>query len=109
MPCSGADDAARRLRPLTADAAALALGEPAPDAELLSVLQCELQALTTHDAPTADLLRLARRRATLGEEQVGVDTEAVGVVLPVLAEVGSTGFEPARVVAWIARVAKSIT
>ena len=79
---SGAEDAAGGLRPLAADAAALTLGEPAPDAELLAVLEGELEALLAHDAPAADLLGLARRGAPLGEEEVGIDAEAVGVVLP---------------------------
>ena len=49
----------------------------------------ELEALLAHDAAAADLLGLARRRAPLGEEEVGVDTEAVGLVLPtVIARIG---------------------
>ena len=79
---SGAEDAAGGLGPLAADAPALTLGEPAPDAELLAVLEGELEALLANDAPAAHLLRLARRGAPLGEEEVGIDAEAVGVVLP---------------------------
>ena len=45
---------------------------------------CEgvLQAVHAHDAAAADLLGLARGRAPLGEEEVGIDPEAVGLVLP---------------------------
>ena len=78
---SGAEDAAGGLRPLAADAAPLALGEPTPDAELLAVLEGELEALlrTTHPRQTS----FASRGGTpLGEEEVGIDAEAVGLVLP---------------------------
>ena len=40
------------------------------------------EAVLPDDAPAADLLRLPRRRPPLGEEQVGIDAEAVGLVLP---------------------------
>src|SRR5215218_8270580 len=78
---SGAEDAAGGLRPLAPDAPPLPLGQPSPDAELLAVLQRELQALLAHDAPAADLLGLTRGGAALREEQIGVDPQAVGVVL----------------------------
>ena len=68
--------------PLAADAATLALAHPAPDAELLAVRQGVLEAVLTDDAASADLLGLPRGRPTLGEEQVRIDAEAVGVVLP---------------------------
>jgi hypothetical protein len=79
---SGAEHAARRLGALAANASALTLGESTPDPELLAVLQRELEALTAHHAASADLLGLTRRGAPLGEEEVGIDTETVGVVLP---------------------------
>ena len=41
-----------------------------------------LEAVLAHDAAPADLLGLPGGGAPLGEEQVGVDAEAVGVVLP---------------------------
>ena len=41
-----------------------------------------------HHAAAADLLGLPRRRATLGEEQIGVDAQTVGLVVP---SIGSTG------------------
>ena len=67
---------------LAAQAATLTLGQAAPDAELLAVGQRVLEAVLAHDAAAADLLGLAGRRASLGEEQVGVDAEAVRLVLP---------------------------
>src|SRR5688572_2267655 len=62
---------------LAPEPAAFALAHAAPDAELLAVLERELEALLTHHAPPADLLGLSRRRTPLGEEQVGIDAEAV--------------------------------
>src|SRR4051794_18333719 len=60
----------------------LPLAHAAPDAELLAVDEGVLQAVLTDDAASTDLLGLARGRATLGEEEVRVDAEAVRVVLP---------------------------
>ena len=73
---------AGRPEPAAAQAATLALGQPAPDAELLAVVERVLQALHAHHAPAADLLGLPGGRSPLREEQVGVDPEAVGLVLP---------------------------
>src|SRR5581483_8400713 len=70
--------------PLAADPAALALAHAAPDAELLTVLERVLEALLAHDAAAADLLGLPGGRASLREEQVGVDAQTVRVVLPAL-------------------------
>ena len=115
---SGAEDAAGGLGPLAADAAALTLGEPAPDAELLAVLQGELEALGAHHAArgTPPWPRVWTR--PFGEEQVGVDAETVGVVLPTVI-VGSPADSkksymwsdpllvvPAVVVAWSERRAE---
>src|SRR5690606_28663014 len=69
-------------RPLAADAAPLALAHAAPDAELLAVHQGILEALGAHHAAAAHLLGLAGRGSPFREEEVGVDAEAVGVVLP---------------------------
>ena len=60
----------------------LPLREPAPDPELLAVDQGVFQAVHPHDTAAADLLGLSRRGAPLGEEEVGIDPEAVGLVLP---------------------------
>src|SRR5206468_3005533 len=74
---SGRRRAAGGLGPLAADPAALPLGEPAPDAELLAVGQCVLEALLTHDAAPSHLLGLSRGRAPFWEEQIRVDAKAV--------------------------------
>ena len=77
-------DAAGRLGSHATDAAPFTLAEPAPDAELLAVTEGELEALLAHHAAAADLLGLPRRCAPLGKEQVGIDAEAVGMLLPAL-------------------------
>src|SRR5581483_1755243 len=69
-------------RALAAEAATLPLGQAAPDAELLAVAQRVLEALEAHLAAAAHGLRLPGGRTTLGEEQVGVDAEAIGPLLP---------------------------
>src|SRR4051794_335390 len=79
---SGGCGAARRLRALAPETAPLTLAEPAPDPELLAVHQRELEALETHDAAPAHLFRLAGARPALGKEQIGIDAEAVRLVLP---------------------------
>src|SRR4051812_44528305 len=65
-----------------AQTAALTLGEPAPDTEALVVGQRVLQALGLDLAAGADLLRLARRAALLGEERLGVGLGAQRLLLP---------------------------
>ena len=79
---SGAGEAAAHEGALAADAAAFPLGHPAPDPELLTVPQRVLEALGLDLAATADGLRLLGGRPSLGEEQVGIDSEAVGTLLP---------------------------
>src|SRR5205823_3759823 len=74
--------ATARECPLAADAAALPLGQPAPDAELLAVAQGVLEALGAHLAASADRLRLLGGGTALREEQVRVDPQAVGLLLP---------------------------
>src|SRR5207245_2853487 len=63
--------------------AALALGQPAPDAESLVVLQGVLEALAAHLAAGADLLRLTRRPALFREERLGVGLSAQRALVPV--------------------------
>ncbi len=93
--------AASGLGPLAADAPPLAFGQATPDPELLAVLEGELQALLTHDAAAAHLLRLARGRAPLREEEVRVDPEAVGMVLPtVISGIGGR-------IEWVVHVVRS--
>src|SRR3954454_13523869 len=65
-----------------AQAAALTLGEAAPDAEPLVVGERVLEALGLHLAPGADLLRLTGRAALLGEERLRVGLGAEGLLLP---------------------------
>src|SRR5439155_23418866 len=80
---SGGKGAALALEcPLAADPAALPLRQPAPDAELLAVAQGVLEALGAHLAAPADRLRLLGGRTALREEEVRVDPQAVGLLLP---------------------------
>ena len=65
------------------EAAALPLGESAPDAEALVVRQRVLQALGTHLAARADALGLAGGAALLGEERLRVRLGAQRALLPV--------------------------
>ena len=69
-------------RPLTADTTALTLAHATPDAELLAVLQGVLEAVLSHDTAPADLLGLPGGSPALGEEEVGVDAQTVGEILP---------------------------
>jgi hypothetical protein len=62
--------------------AALALGQTAPNAELLAVREREVETVLLHDAATADFLGFTGGRSTLWEEQIRVDTQTVGLVLP---------------------------
>jgi hypothetical protein len=75
--------AASRLGALAPQTTTLALGQPSPDAELLAVHQCVLEAVHAHDATTAHFLRLSSGGTSLGEEKIGIDAEAVRLVLPV--------------------------
>ncbi|VXB01450.1 hypothetical protein CURTO8I2_140071 [Curtobacterium sp. 8I-2] len=69
------------LRPFP-QLAAFPLGEATPDAEAFVVLERVLEALRPDLARGADLLRLARRAALLGEERLGVGLCAQRVDLP---------------------------
>src|SRR3954452_17971632 len=73
VPSSGRSPDGHALRKASAGAAlepaALPLGEAAPDAEPLVVLECVLEALGPDLAAGADLLGLAGRAALLGEER----------------------------------------
>ena len=66
------------------EAAALALGKTAPDAEALVMSQGVLQALVTHLATQADLLGLAGGTTLLGEEGLGIRLRAQRAVLPLV-------------------------
>src|SRR5262249_53779520 len=76
------DCVAALQRPLAPDPAPLTLGETAPDAELLAVGERVLEAVLADLASPAHRLGLAGGRTPLGEKEVGVDAEAVGVLLP---------------------------
>ena len=60
----------------------LALTHPAPNTELLAVVQGVLEAVLAHHAASADFFSFARRRPALGKEEVGVHAHAVGPRLP---------------------------
>src|SRR3954453_23563732 len=80
------------------EAAALALGQAAPDAEALVVGQRVLQALGPDLAAGADLLRLAGRAALLREERLGAGLRTQGAPLPALlvgVQSGEAGVEHA--------------
>ena len=62
--------------------AALTLGEAAPDAELLAVGERVFEAVDADLAAPAHGLGFPGGRTPLGEEEIGVDPEAVGVLLP---------------------------
>src|SRR5437763_783876 len=68
--------------PAAAQAAALPLRQAAPDAELLMVTERVLQALEADGAAGTDGLGLPGGGPALGEEQLGVDAQTVGPLLP---------------------------
>jgi len=68
--------------PLLANPAAFTLGEAAPDSELLTLLDREFEALSPHLTGVTDCLGLAGRCSSFREEQVGIRSPAIGVVLP---------------------------
>ena len=78
----GRSDAATGKRTLAADSSPFTLGKSAPDAKLFSVGKGIFKTIFPYDAATADLFGLTGGRATLRKEQVGVNTKAIGVVLP---------------------------
>ena len=88
---SGTDGAAgANCARASANAATLAFGQSAPDAELLTVLQGELETVVAHFAAPTDSSFASRVDVPrVGKEEIGVDTEAVGAVVPVGS--GSTG------------------
>src|SRR3954452_5338340 len=64
------------------DTAPLALGQAAPDAEALVVVEGVLEALHPHRAADADPLGLAGGAALLGEERLGVGLRAERLLPP---------------------------
>jgi hypothetical protein len=70
------------LARLTLDATAFSLGQTAPDAETLVVLQRVVQALGPHLAAPADPLGLPGGTALLREERLRIRLRAQRAVLP---------------------------
>ena len=68
--------------PLTPDAPAFTLAHAAPDTELLTVLEGVLETVLADHAAATDLLGFPGAGTPLGEEQVGIHTEAVRELLP---------------------------
>ena len=79
---SGRSDPTAGKRTLAADSSPFTLGEPAPNAKLFPVGEGIFKTIFTYDAATADLFGLTGGCSTLRKEQVGVNTKAIGVVLP---------------------------
>lgn len=69
-------------RTLATNPTPFTLAHATPDAELLAVRKGELETVILDNAATADFFGLAGRRTTLGKEEVWIDTEAVGKLLP---------------------------
>src|SRR5215472_3557368 len=74
--------AGNELAGLALEPAALAFGEPAPDAEPLVVLQRVLKALGPHLAASAHPLGLPGGPALLGKERLRIRLRAQRLVLP---------------------------
>jgi len=70
------------LGALPTQATSLTLGEPAPDTELFAVGKRIFKALHTHFASPAHFFGLTGGCTTLGKEQIGIDTQAVCLILP---------------------------
>jgi hypothetical protein len=67
---------------LAADTPTLTLRQSAPDTELLAVGEGIFETIFANDAATADFFGFTGGRTALGEEQIGVNAEAVCLVLP---------------------------
>ena len=74
--------AARGLGALAAQTATLALGQAAPDAELLAVHECVLEALSLNVAARANLLRFASRSTLFRKECFWISLCAECTLLP---------------------------
>jgi len=70
------------LGALTAQATTLTLRQTTSDAELLTVSECVFETLLANFATSAYLFGFTGGGATLGEKEVGVHSQAVGLVLP---------------------------
>lgn len=81
---SGGGGATAGLGTLATQATALAFGEATPDTELLAVHQGVFEAFEPDGASTTHFLGFTGGGSALGEEEIGVDSETVRVVLPIL-------------------------
>jgi hypothetical protein len=61
---------------------ALTLGETAPDAKLLAIGKRIFKAFTANNAALAHFFCFAGTGTAFWEEQVWIDTKAVGLILP---------------------------
>jgi hypothetical protein len=68
--------------PGAAQTTTFALAHPAPNTELLAIVEGILQAVVADHAPPAHLFGLTGGRSTFWKEEVGVDAHAVGACLP---------------------------
>jgi len=66
---------------LTAQSTTLALRQPTPDAELLTIGECVFETLLANFATSAYLFGFTGGGATLRKKEVGVHSQAVGLVL----------------------------
>lgn len=78
----GAGDTAVGLGTLTPQTTPLPFRQPAPDTKFLAIFQRIFQAIIAYHATTTHFLGFASGRTPLWKEQVGVDAEAVCLVLP---------------------------
>lgn len=67
---------------LTTDAATLPLAHSAPYPELLTIGECELEAIVLDNAAATHFFGLTGGSTAFRKEEVGIDTEAVGEFLP---------------------------
>jgi len=63
---------------LTTDASTFTFAHTAPDTKLLAVGEGIFETVDSYDTTAANVFGLAGGSTTLGEEQIGVDPEAVG-------------------------------
>lgn len=78
----GAGRVARTLGALPTKPSSFTLRQTSPDTEFFSVLKGVFEAIVFDFAASTDLFCLAGRGPSLGEEEVGVNTEAICLLLP---------------------------
>jgi hypothetical protein len=70
------------LSALATQATTLTLRKTAPDTELLAIVERVFETIIAHYTTATYLFGFASRCTTFWEEQVWVDTETVGLILP---------------------------